>query len=185
MNKYLYARMAISLLLTTIFSVAFADSKLIPPPARVGGTVTITGTISVGSTQIIQGADAGFTFTITKLDGTPYTPIANDGDGLNTSNWYLIDIPIFDATDQPGGATTGETAILHVFRNGVELKLTSPANGQITVGAMGSNTQINVITQAPAPTKPQDIPTLSEWSMIILSTILLLYALVSLRRSKA
>lgn len=186
MNKYLYARIAIFLVLTSIFSVVFADQRLIPPPARVGGTITVVDKISVGGTQILQGADAGFIFTITKPDGTPYTPIAKDGDGLNTSNWYIIDIPIFDAKDQTGGAKTGETAILHVFRNGVELNITSPANGQITVGAMGSNTQVNIIAQVPVPQQPTSIasiPTLSEWAMIILSIIIMLIGFFYLRHS--
>jgi len=123
------------LLITLTSSVVFA---VIPMPARIGGTVTVDGS------QLTQATDTGYTFKVTKQNGTAYNPSAEDNDGLNSSNLYNIDIPIYDATDQPGGAQTGETAKIHVYKNGNELQVTSPSNGLITVGDAGSNTTINI-----------------------------------------
>jgi uncharacterized repeat protein (TIGR02543 family) len=113
--------------------------QVIPMPAKIGGTVT------VDSIQLTQSTAAGYTFVVTKQDGTThYVPAAEDTDGLNTSDWYGINIPIYDATDQPGGANPGDTAIIHVYKNGSELTVTSPGNGQFTVGAEGSITSMDL-----------------------------------------
>ena len=61
-----------------------------PQAARIGGTVTVDGT------ALEQDADEGYTFEVTRYDGTSYDPAAEDTDGLNDSDWYLIDIPIYD-----------------------------------------------------------------------------------------
>ncbi len=129
-----------------IFSVSQSVSYAIPPlPARIGGTVTVDGIALTNLTDI------GYTFDVTRLNGTAYNPVAEDTDSLNSSDWYVIDIPIYDATDQPGGAQPGETAIIHVYLNGVEINVTSPVSGQITVGNSGSTNQIDITAQIPKP----------------------------------
>ena len=96
-----------SLMLLILATIAFSfavvsgvDALGVPQPFRIGGLVTIDGT------QITQANDDGLVFTITKSDGSNYTDIntnhPQDSDGLNTSNFYLIDIPIYSAL-QPGG----------------------------------------------------------------------------------
>ena len=54
-----------------------------PMPYRVGGTVTYKGVL------LTQSSDTGFTFTVTKEDGTPFNPEAKDTNGLNSANYYL------------------------------------------------------------------------------------------------
>ncbi len=129
--------------LSFVFLSASVAEGQIPQPARIGGSVTVDGT------QLTQATDTGYTFVVTKQDSTAYVPAAQDTDGLNSSNWYIIDIQIYDATTQPGGANPGDTAIIHVYKDGSELSVTSPASGQVTVGSSGSTNQVNltVVTQ--------------------------------------
>jgi len=110
-----------------------------PLPARIGGTVTVDGI------QLTQGTDTGYTFKVTKQDGTAYNPTAEDTDGLNSSNWYVIDIPIYEASDQPGGANPGDTAVVHIYKDGNELSVISPTDRQFTVGQSGSTDQIDLV----------------------------------------
>ena len=127
-----------------IFSVSFLfllpmNSESAPPlPARIGGTATVDGT------QLTQVTDIGYSFIVTRKNGTPYEPAAQDMDGLNTSNYYVIDIPIYDKTNQSGGANYGDIAVIHAYKDGVELLVTSPGNGEFTVGQSGSTTQVNL-----------------------------------------
>ena len=83
-----------------------------PTPSRIGGTVT------VNATQLTQATDMGYTFVVSKQDGTLYVPAAEDTDGLNGSDWYVIDIPIYDPDVQPGGANPDDTAVIHVYEDG-------------------------------------------------------------------
>ncbi len=133
---------SITLLLLIMQSGLYAAP---PIPARIGGAVTID------SIQITQLTDTGYTFAVTKQDGTAYNPVAEDTDGLNSSDWYVVDIPIYNATDQPGGANPGETVIIHVYLNGSEINIISPVNGQFTVGNSGSTNQIDITAQIPKP----------------------------------
>ncbi len=73
--------------------------------------------------------------------------MAEDTDGLNASDWYVVDIPGYDATEQPGGAHSGESAVIHVYKNGLELILAAPSKGKIIVGGSGSTQQIDVAIQ--------------------------------------
>jgi hypothetical protein len=113
-----------------------------PMPFRIGGTVTLDGT------QITQATDDGLVIKVTKQDGTNYADVngnaPEDKDGLNASNWYTINIPIYKATIQPQGAKPGETAIIHVYRNSQEFQVTKPSNGQITIGDEGKVSQIDL-----------------------------------------
>ena len=114
--------------------------------------------------------------TVTRTDGSNYidfnNDIAQDSDGLNASNFYLIDIPVYSADHQPGGANPGDTARLHVFRNGTEQSVTAPANGAITIGASGAITQINIVASAaPVQQVSVSVPTMTEWGMILFMII--------------
>ena len=132
-------------ILSVIFVHSGAESA--PPlPARIGGTVTVNGT------QLTQETDTGYTFVVTKQNGTSYDPAAEDTDGLNAYNWYNIDIPIYDPYSQPGGANPGDTAIIRVYKDNSELTVASPENGQLTVGMAGSIIQINLTSTIDATT---------------------------------
>lgn len=109
-------------------------------PARIYGTVTINGT---PLTQT-QANDDGYSFAVVKQDGSSYAPAAENTDGLNSYNSYIIDIPIWDDVTEPGGANPGDTAIIKVFKKSTPLTVSSPAGGQITVGTSGLLTQVNL-----------------------------------------
>ncbi len=119
-----------------------------PIPARIGGTVTVDGT------QLTQATDAGYTFVVTKQGGTVYGPEAKDSDGLNVSAWYVINVPIYNAAGQPGGAKPGEIAIIQVFKDGSELKVASPSDGRFAVGKSGSATRIDIVVKTGKTGKP-------------------------------
>jgi hypothetical protein len=133
----------------------------IPPmPYRVGGTVVVTitelirktgtglgCTIGIITTQLTEETDADYIFIATREDGIRYTPAAEDTDGLNQSDCYIIDIPIYEKNDQPDGAKPGDVAVIHVYKNGTELSVISPPMGRIIVGNEGSSTVLNLIVQ--------------------------------------
>jgi hypothetical protein len=127
--------------LTTIFFISFLTIAEADPPisSRIGGTVTVDGT------QLLQSNDTGYTFAVTQLDGTSYEPAAEDTDGLNETDWYVIDIPIYDPDVQPGGANPDDTAVIHVYEDGSELEVISPEDGETTVGEGLSLTQIDLV----------------------------------------
>ena len=134
---YLY----ISTVFLLINTYAWAGAP--PVPARIGGTVTVDGI------QLTAATAAGYTFLVTNKSGTAYTDAAGtkaeDTDGLNPStNWYLITIPLYDKDSQPGGAQPGEGAVIHVYKNGVEVTVTAPAAGSFSVGESGSSAQIDL-----------------------------------------
>ncbi len=127
-----------ALLISSLIVLPSIAGAAPPLPSRIGGTVTVDGT------PLTQDTDTGYSFKVTKENGTDYDPAANDSDGLNPTNWYIIDIPIFDAVNQPGGAMPGETAVIHVYKNGAELPVTNPKNRVITVGKSGSTIKIDI-----------------------------------------
>ena len=148
MRRGIFVLSILALLTTCVASGVFA---VIPIAARIGGTVTIDGV------QLTQEGAAGYTFKVTKQNGTAYNPSSETAE-LNASNWYIIDIPIYNSSDQPGGARQGDAAVIHVYYNDEELTVTSPVNGKITVGASGSTIRINIIAKTAASTSPSPTP---------------------------
>ncbi len=139
----------IAVVFILIFDVASGEeSPVVPMPYRIGGSVTIDGVV------ITQANDDGLLITVTKSDGSNYTDNngnhPQDSDGLNESNFYIISIPIYDASLQSGGAKAGEMAKLHIFKNGKEYTVSSPTGGTITIGSSGAVSQINIIATSSA-----------------------------------
>jgi hypothetical protein len=127
----------LTLLLLFIYSTAHAAGPALP--ARVGGAVTVDN-------ELLTPANShGFVFKITVKDNKNFTPPAEDNDGLNGAGKYIIDIPVYDPISQPGGAKPETSAIIHVFKNGKELKVISPPNGEIVIGKGGSITIIDLV----------------------------------------
>jgi len=147
-RKYFFLAV-ISFVLLLAFNVESGNILAPPIPARIGGTVTVDGI------QLTQDTDDGYTFKVTKQNGADYLDFNNnppeDTDGLNASDWYIVDIPIYHATDQLGGANPGDTAVIHVYKDGSEITVSSPVNGEFMVGGSGSTTQIDIeaITNQP------------------------------------
>ncbi|KJU84860.1 conserved hypothetical protein, membrane or secreted [Candidatus Magnetobacterium bavaricum] len=114
----------------------------IPTPYRIGGTITLSRVALTPATA------ADLVVTVKKSDGSDYKDangnIPQDKDGLNSSNFYIIDIPIYDATEQASGAKPGDTAKIYVSIAGVQYTVTTPTDGAITVGASGGNQTVNL-----------------------------------------
>jgi hypothetical protein len=113
-----------------ISSVLYAAGPTFP--ARIGGSVTVDGVL------LTDVSGRGFVIKVTTKDGKDFIPPAEDNDGLNGAGKYIIDIPVHDQVNLPGGAKPESQAIIRVFKNGKELKVVSPPNGTITVGKGGT-----------------------------------------------
>ena len=104
------------------------------------------GTVTIGGVQITHATDDGLVIKVTKQNGTDYTDASGnppaDNDGLNSSDWYLVDVPMFDADVQTGGANSGETAVIRVFVNNAEFDVTFPVNGDFQVGHTGTGRHV-------------------------------------------
>jgi len=88
------------------------SAQVISQPFRIGGAVTIDGV------AVTQASGGGLAIKVIKPDGSKYTDVngnsPEDNDGLNASDWYMIDIPIY-SPEQSGGANTGDAARIQVF----------------------------------------------------------------------
>ena len=122
-RKYLWV---FTILFVFFFSTVAESAP--PQAARIFGTVTVDGTV------LTQDTDEGYELEVTREDGTSYDPAAELTEGLNYFAGYGIYVPLYDADDQPGGANPGDTAVMHVYKDGLELAVTSPVSGEFTVG---------------------------------------------------
>ncbi len=124
--------------------LATHDSCAQPPvPAKIGGQVSIDGVPLTAETA------SGISVQVLRENGEPFEPAAEDSNGLNSSDCYVIDIPIYHETLQPGGANPEDTVDLAVFKNGRQMRVVSPENGEIVVGEPGSISRIDVAAQTP------------------------------------
>ena len=89
-KKYSFA---LSILFAFFFSASVAEC-VVPPPSRIGGTVTVDGS------QLNQASDSGYTFVVIKQNGSLFNPGALDTDGLNGSSLYIIDIPMYEVNEE-------------------------------------------------------------------------------------
>ncbi|KJU85634.1 FG-GAP repeat-containing protein, partial [Candidatus Magnetobacterium bavaricum] len=94
--------------------------------------------------------------TVKGPDGSDYKDVngnmAQDKDGLDSNNIYIVDIPIYDDTSQKSGAKTDDVASIHVYVNGVEYAVTSPTGGSIKVGTSGDIQTVNLTIEGqPTP----------------------------------
>lgn len=142
-----------SIIAAGILAFPAAAWSIPPNPARIGGTVTMIKSAQVRNADNLRDsrntgiADNAFTFKVSHLDGADFNPPAQDTDGLNTRDNYVIDIPIYESNEQSGGALPGDTAVVRVFLNSRELEVVSPPNGRIIVGNSGSITPVNLVVQ--------------------------------------
>jgi hypothetical protein len=141
LKKNFWGGLIIAILSVSGISVDNTTVYASPIPARIGGTVTVDGVL------LTQATDSGYTIVVTKPDGSEYNPIVQDIDGLNSLNYYNINIPIWDSVSQPGGAQPGESALIHVYKEGLELLVTSPSSGLLIVGEAGSKNPVPVQVQ--------------------------------------
>ena len=96
-------------------------------------------------TKLTHAASRGYLFRVTGKEGRSFSPPAEDKDGLNKRGKYIIDIPIYSSTGQPEGAKPGSRAVIHVFKNGVELRVVSPSGGEFSVGKGGTITPVDLV----------------------------------------
>ncbi|MGE0083516.1 MAG: hypothetical protein AB7S75_03765 [Desulfococcaceae bacterium] len=105
----------------------------------------IAGTLKINGAQVSHDDGNTYIIVTTNEDSIPFSPAAEDRDGLREEyDSYHISIPIYNETSQPDGAVPGETAILHVYKNGSKLLVTSPAGGKITVGKSAEMREVNI-----------------------------------------
>jgi len=133
-----------------LFLLIPAVSFAVPPIShKIGGKVTVDGI------ELTQATDSGYTFRVTRLNGSDYLDMsgdpAQDIDGLNDSGYYLIGIPMYESTDQPQGAKPGDAAVIHAYLNGVELPIVVPVDGRITIGESGDTHEIHVQIETGPP----------------------------------
>jgi hypothetical protein len=127
-----------------VYHAYCSDIFTIPHPDRIGGMV------NVGDQMLTHENDDGYKFIVSREDGTLFSPSA-EVEGLNTYNYYKIDIPIKDLFDQPNGATPGETVRINVYKNATQLTVLSPKNGIFTVSGSGIPRQLNLELKVPDP----------------------------------
>ena len=139
-------------LIFIFFLLLFAFSSEAGPalPARIGGSVTVNGVKLTHATSI------GYVFRITGKDGKGFSPPAENKVGLNKKGIYLIDIPVYDPNSQPEGAKPESTAVIHVLKNGVELKVVKPSLGEFTVGKGGTITHVDLVILSTDAGSPKD-----------------------------
>ncbi|MEZ4528437.1 MAG: PKD domain-containing protein [Desulfobacterales bacterium] len=125
--------------------LSFKVSAQIPIASIIGGTLTVNGTL------ITHQTGSSYTFEVTRTDGSSFSPQAATA-GIEESGAYIIEIPMYHSTTQPGGAHAGDPAVIHVYRNGQELTVLSPPQGQITIRQEGTVEEINLNAQV------QEIP---------------------------
>ncbi|QTA78346.1 Uncharacterized protein dnl_05680 [Desulfonema limicola] len=131
--KYSFLTILLSLLL--VISNVWA---IIPIPCRIGGTLTVNDKI------ITHENESDYIFIVTRENSMPFVPAAEDKDGLNKYNNYLIDIPIYEPSDQKGGAKPGDIGIINVYKNNSKLLVTSPPGGFFVVNEEGTQIQIDI-----------------------------------------
>jgi hypothetical protein len=125
------------LLLTYLSYLPYpTNSFALGPPARIYGSISINGTI------LTQDNDTGYSVSVSRADGSPYSPVPMDNDGL-TETLYIIDLNL-----DSSGPKENDTAVIHVYRNGKELTINSPVNGEFTIDEMGSLTRIDIQANA-------------------------------------
>lgn len=132
---------------TVLFLLLLSSAVWAGPGGPIPMPAGIIGTLIVNGTQITKENDEGYVFVASKEDGTSYVPAAEDRDGLDTSDhsdYYILYIPTYEKDNQPGGANAGDIAIMHVYKEYLELNVISPPKGRIIVGNEGSVTEINL-----------------------------------------
>ena len=107
-------------------------------PARVGGSVIVDGI------ELTSPDSAEYRFMVTGINGKGFLPPAEDRDGINNRGKYIIDIPVYDPAGRPEGAKPEGTVVIHVFKNGVELKVLKPNRGEFKVGKGGTVTPVDL-----------------------------------------
>lgn len=99
----------------------------VPTPVRVFGSLTVDGV------KVPAMVGNLYRFEVKDENGNSFNPPAVDEDGLDDDGYYLLDIPIYDESSQPGGARLGQNAVIHVQEDNTALIVESPPNGIFTV----------------------------------------------------
>ena len=108
------------------------------PPVRVGGTITIDGKMLTQKTAV------GVIVKIFKPKEEELVFLAADDSGLNNSNHYIINIPVYDKKYQPKGVLPGEILKINIYKGARQLNMPSPKDGIIQMGESGSILKVNL-----------------------------------------
>jgi hypothetical protein len=84
----------------------------------------------------VTGVQSTYILKITNTSGTEFTPVASGNTfGSPTSGAFNYNIPMFEGTDQPGGAHQNSTACIQIWQNSTQLTLSYPAQGSCPAGS--------------------------------------------------
>ena len=112
------------------------DDTFLPIPARFGGTFALADGSPIMDTR-------AFRIHAVRPDGTIPEPQPGDM-RLTADGWYLLDVPIHDATTQPDGASEGEEVALRVTLDGQELDASPDSRRQAAYANSDSTTRIDL-----------------------------------------
>ncbi len=112
------------------FGGASICDAVIPQPFLLKAKLTVNG-------SSVTGIDATYEIKITNTSGTEFTPDDTAGDtfGEAVSGRFSYNIPMYDATDQSGGAQSGATACIQIWQSGTQLTVSYPAQGSCPSGS--------------------------------------------------
>jgi len=128
-----------------------------PVPLRIYGNVTVNGEM------LTSENDEGYKFVVTVFTGEEESKV-EDADGLseNGYNYYIIDIPNYDASKPPEGAEIREGAVIRVYKDGRELIVTKPDGGRFNVSFSDTGVKIDLEV-----TEPSILPAKIEGTVMI------------------
>ena len=173
---------------TASFQTATATQTNIPTRATgVTASMVVSGCSVINGPAFIDapsGASNGTSFPFGLL-GFTLTGCATGGTATVTVT-YSQTLPA-SATffKYLNGNYAAYTAALDANTNSVTFTLTDGGAGDADGATNGSITDPGGIGVQAVPTSPQTIPTLSEWGMILMSSLLALFGLVQMRRRGA
>lgn len=166
---------AIILGLVMIASSAFAAPVVYTVPSTTlgDGTTIVSGTYTYDSTSTPRLTNINITAT-----------------GTNPGSYTFLGAPSADIFGQLVASITSGAKVVYIAQTGSSTALIGIANcASVTSGlCVGGNNITNAsvtVTSAPAPiAAPAAIPTLSEWAMIFMASLMAMFGIRKMRRSK-
>lgn len=157
-----------------IFSIVlFMPFRIIQAADNDTGNFKFYGTVMVDDVQLTQNTDIGYLIKVTRKDGSDFIPIAIDLDGLDADDYYFITIP--PALDDyhvislnPGGGYPYEPAIFHSYKDGVELTMIYPLDGDFNLGIQSEVYEYNLLISTAPDADAGPNQTISEGETVSL-----------------
>ena len=125
--RKLFVTLAITALFLGGVSICFA---VIPQPFLFKAKLTVNG-------SSVTGVQPTYEIKITNTSGTEFAPVDAAGNtfGEAVSGRFSYNIPMYDATDQSGGAQAAATGCIQLWQSGTQLTISAPAQGSCPAGS--------------------------------------------------